>query len=451
MNNKLNILIIIGVFLIFSSFNLILAEEIIFKVHADNAVTIYASDSSGNKGSTLMSYTVGNGNNGFDAGSFTWNIDRSNTNYLIAEVKQFGPVGVDTGFISIEDTTNNACFESVSGYGPSVPGYGVWGGNCVIGFIGDSGGLNTLHMILPSIVPPCSPSWSSWSSWSSCSTSCGGGTQTRTGTDGCGGSQTQSQSCNTQACNIAPVAIDLTYITNDNTAVSTTLSATDSDGNSLTYLIVTNPSNGVLSGTGVTRTYTPNSGFSGIDSYTYLASDGSSNSNIATITIIVNDISAPVITIVSPLVNQEYGFSDILFEITTDEQATVWFSVDGENNVTMSTTDSLTFSNTITLSHGKHNVIFYAIDSEGNEGANSVSFSVDTRKDPSGDKDSWRDNYLFETLSATDDFLFSGLVISEDVKEDVKKSSQALDWIFSLIAIFLVVVLIVLFMKSSKD
>ncbi|MDP7520795.1 MAG: cadherin-like domain-containing protein [Candidatus Pacearchaeota archaeon] len=290
---------------------------------------------------------------------------------------------------------------------------------------------------------PCSPSWSSWSG---CSASCGGGTQTRT--DGCG--STQSQSC-TQSCNSAPVSTATTFTTTKDTAINTTMSATDVNGDSLTYTIVSNPSNGVLSGTSTTRTYTPNSNFSGIDSYTYLVNDGSANSNIATITIIVNDISAPLIIIVSPLTNQEYDSSDISFEITTDELATTWFSVDGEDNVTMSTTNSLTFSDTITLSHGEHSVIFYANDSHGNEGANSVSFTVDTRKDTSGDKKSWRDNYLFESLSTTNDFLFSDLETSEEVKDDIRKSSQTINWVFTLVAILLVVALIVLFMKSGVD
>ena len=305
-------------------------------------------------------------------------------------------------------------------------------------------GVGTItNIYCDGLPPPCSPSWSSWSG---CSASCGGGTQTRT--DGCG--STQSQSC-TQSCNSAPVSTATTFTTTKDTAINTTMSATDVNGDSLTYTIVSNPSNGVLSGTSTTRTYTPNSNFSGIDSYTYLVNDGSANSNIATITIIVNDISAPLIIIVSPLTNQEYDSSDISFEITTDELATTWFSVDGEDNVTMSTTNSLTFSDTITLSHGEHSVIFYANDSHGNEGANSVSFTVDTRKDTSGDKKSWRDNYLFESLSTTNGFLFSDLETSEEVKDDIRKSSQTINWVFTLVAILLVVALIVLFMKSGVD
>ena len=75
-------------------------------------------------------------------------------------------------------------------------------------------------------------------------------------------------------------------------AVSITLSATDADSTSLAYSIVTGPANGVLGGSGSARSYTPNSGFTGTDSFTFQASDGFANSNVATVTITVSAVAS---------------------------------------------------------------------------------------------------------------------------------------------------------------
>jgi len=55
------------------------------------------------------------------------------------------------------------------------------------------------------------------------------------------------------------------------------------------YTITRNPSNGNLTGNGNDRTYTPNSGFSGTDSFQWKVNDSKLDSNIATITINVQD------------------------------------------------------------------------------------------------------------------------------------------------------------------
>ncbi len=76
------------------------------------------------------------------------------------------------------------------------------------------------------------------------------------------------------AVNHAPVASAQHVTTAQNTATPITLMATDLNGDPLTYMIVTAPANGTLTGTGASRTYTPATNYIGADSFTFKASDG---------------------------------------------------------------------------------------------------------------------------------------------------------------------------------
>ncbi|MFN9112989.1 MAG: lamin tail domain-containing protein, partial [Bacteroidota bacterium] len=86
-----------------------------------------------------------------------------------------------------------------------------------------------------------------------------------------------------------------------NTATPITLTGQDSanPGATLTYAVVTNPVNGVLSGTGANRTYTPNTGFTGSDSFTFTAANGVVTSLPATVSMTV--AAAQEISIEQPL------------------------------------------------------------------------------------------------------------------------------------------------------
>ena len=71
--------------------------------------------------------------------------------------------------------------------------------------------------------------------------------------------------------------------------------ATDVDGDPLTYSIVSPPNHGALSGSGASRTYTPDANYNGADSFTFKANDGTADSNTATVSLVVLPVNdAPV-------------------------------------------------------------------------------------------------------------------------------------------------------------
>ena len=101
--------------------------------------------------------------------------------------------------------------------------------------------------------------------------------------------------------NNAPVAEDQGVSTDEDTAKAITLVATDADGDSLTYAIVSQPSNGTLSGAAPNVTYTPNENYNGSDSFTFEANDGTEDSNVATVAVTVvpvNDLPVPFLVAV---------------------------------------------------------------------------------------------------------------------------------------------------------
>ena len=126
----------------------------------------------------------------------------------------------------------------------------------------------------------------------------------------------------TVSSNTPPVANNQSVSTTQNTPVAITLTATDADGNALTYSTVSGPSHGTLSGSAPNLTYTPNTGYTGSDSFTFKANDGTVDSNTATVSITVNPGSN------TPPVAYNQA-------VTTDENTSVAFTLnasDAEGN-----------------------------------------------------------------------------------------------------------------------
>jgi hypothetical protein len=93
--------------------------------------------------------------------------------------------------------------------------------------------------------------------------------------------------------NLAPVANAQAVSTGVGAAKAITLSASDPNGDPLSYSIVTPPTRGTLTGTAPNLTYTPQAGYVGTDSFTFKASDGVLASAPAAVTISVASLPAP--------------------------------------------------------------------------------------------------------------------------------------------------------------
>ena len=97
--------------------------------------------------------------------------------------------------------------------------------------------------------------------------------------------------------NDAPVADAQSVTTNEDTAKAIALSASDANGDPLTFSIVSGPSHGALTGTGAARTYTPDANFSGPDSFVFTVNDGTLDSNTATVSITVSPLNDPPVAV----------------------------------------------------------------------------------------------------------------------------------------------------------
>ena len=151
--------------------------------------------------------------------------------------------------------------------------------------------------------------------------------------------------------NISPVAENDAYTTAYETALTvnapgTLTNDTDSNEDSLTAVLDTNVQHGELTlNSNGSFTYTPDTGFSGDDAFTYHANDGQADSNIATVTITVET-----------QVNTSPVAVDDTFTTTYETELVI--SVPGVlDNDTDDDEDSLTAVVDTTVQHGTLNLI----------------------------------------------------------------------------------------------
>ena len=93
-----------------------------------------------------------------------------------------------------------------------------------------------------------------------------------------------------------PVATDSAVTLAEDASAAVPLVASDVDGDTLTYTLLSQPAHGSLSGEGAARTYTPAADYNGADSFTFRVSDGAMSSPIATVRLTVTPVNdAPTV------------------------------------------------------------------------------------------------------------------------------------------------------------
>ncbi len=111
--------------------------------------------------------------------------------------------------------------------------------------------------------------------------------------DSNGATATATVNLSVSSVNVAPVAIDDTATTNQDTAVTIDVVGNDTDGNSdaLTVSAVTDPANGSVVILNNAVVYTPDASFGGDDdTFDYTVADGNGGTDTATVTVTVNAV-----------------------------------------------------------------------------------------------------------------------------------------------------------------
>ena len=182
--------------------------------------------------------------------------------------------------------------------------------------------------------------------------------------------------------NDAPVANDDSNSTSEDTSIDITLSGSDVDGDSLVYSIVSNPTNGAVSLSGNTATYTPSANYNGADSFTFKANDTHADSNVATVHITVTPVNdAPVANNVSQPTPEDTPASITLNASDVDGDSLTYSIVSNPTHGTVSLSGNTATYTPSANYNGNDSFTFKATDAHANSNVATVHITVTVDND----------------------------------------------------------------------
>jgi chitodextrinase len=219
--------------------------------------------------------------------------------------------------------------------------------------------------------------------------------------------------------NDPPIANNQLVGTNEDNPVAIKLTASDVDDASLSFSVISGPTNGTLSGTIPNLTYTPGGNYDGPDSFTFKANDGLADSNTATVSITVSAVNdAPVADDQAVTTSEDTAIGIILTGSDVDSGSLTFNVVNGPTNGLLSGTEpNLTYTPNANY-NGPDSFTFTANDGEFDSNVSTVSLTINPVNDPpTADTQvvtTDEDNPVAITLTASDvdDALLTFIVIS---------------------------------------
>jgi len=259
--------------------------------------------------------------------------------------------------------------------------------------------------------------------------------------------------------NHAPV-ITSTAITNVNEGATYNydVSATDSDGNTLTYSLTQSPSwLSINSATGLISGVAPLVSSDSDYDITVEVSDGTdtdTQSYTLTVSNVLpsSDITPPEITVVSPE-DREYDTHTITLRVLTDEPADVTFRLDEGTLIEMNNPSDNLFTYTLTVDNdGDHIITFYAEDNSGNTAREYARFSIEIHESHGGDDGG------ATTITTPDDFYYQNKYYDQFNSDKVAYTNKTIKtynlsilvFFYILLAIISLGIIIVVFLLGRN-
>ncbi|MCF6386576.1 Ig-like domain-containing protein [Mycobacterium sp. MBM] len=240
---------------------------------------------------------------------------------------------------------------------------------------------------------------------------------TYTAGDGTATSSVATVSITVTPVNDAPVAVDDSFTTDEDSILTGTVLSNDSDTelDAITATLVDGPANGTLTlNTDGTFTYTPDADFNGTDTFTYTAGDGTATSNTATVSITVNPVNdTPVAEDDSFTFDEDNSLSASVLsnDSDTDGDTLTTTLVDGPAHGTLTLNTDGTFTYTPNADfNGTDSFSYTAGDGTATSSVATVSITVTPVNDaPIANNNSY---------STGEDSTLTGNVLSNDTDAD---------------------------------